>query len=248
MSQSPATVSMLPVFDKFMVRVEAFQNNIKNVTGKNKPPAWFADFTKSLDIFVNDVSIAVKELDTRYCQLEGSFAIQKAIIDGLDKDRQSLNGKIRELEVDLEDQRQYSRRTNILVHGLDEEPRENTDTKVLEVLKDKLGLANMTLKDISRSHRLGKKQDGKKRPVIVRFSSYRERKQAFDSKKKLRASGIVITESLTKERYRLYKKCIDQYNKENVWTLDGRIYIATDEIGNNGRNKRICVTRDEDLI
>ena len=93
----------------------------------------------------------------------------------------SLNVKIRDLEVDLEDQRQYSRRTNILVHGLEEEARENTDTKVLEILQNKLGLTNMTLKDISRSHRLGKKQDQKKRPIIVRFSSYREKKVAFDA-------------------------------------------------------------------
>ena len=63
----------------------------------------------------------------------------------------------------------------------------------------------------------------------------------------MKGSIIGITESLTKERYTLYKKCIDRYEREHVWTMDGRIYIATNEVDKNGRSIKICVTREEDL-
>ena len=68
----------------------------------------------------------------------------------------------------------------------------------------------------------------------------------FDAKKKLKGTRTVITESLTKERYALYQRCIDKYGREKTWTLDGRIYCLT---GNmiNGREERIVVTRAEDL-
>ena len=45
----------------------------------------------------------------------------------------------------------------------------------------------LTNQDIERCHRLGKpRTNGTVRPVIVRFSSYRKKKQFVDNKKKLR--------------------------------------------------------------
>ena len=69
----------------------------------------------------------------------------------------------------------------------------------------------------------------------------------FDAKKKLKGSRTVITENLTKERYELYRKCIDTYGRDKTWTLDGRIYCLTGEYV-NGREERIVVTRAEDLV
>ena len=50
----------------------------------------------------------------------------------------------------------------------------------------------------------------------------------YDTKKKLRGQGIVITENLTKKRYSLLKKCFESFGKKNVWVLDGRIYCKYD--------------------
>ena len=45
----------------------------------------------------------------------------------------------------------------------------------------------------------------------------------FYSKEKLKGKGIVITESLTKFRYNIYREALTKFGKGNVWTNEGRI-------------------------
>ena len=89
----------------------------------------------------------------------------------------------------------------------------------------------MSVKDIARTHRLGKRHENaeKPRPIIVRFPTYRQRKQVFDVKKKLKGQKIVITENLTKKRYKLLQKCIETFGRDKTWSFDGRINVATDD-------------------
>ena len=108
-----------------------------------------------------------------------------------------VNDRKRILE-ELDDLQQYGRRTNILIHGVPEESSEKTDNKALYIINNKLGISGVTIDHLSRSHRLGKKHEGKKRPIIVRFTSYRRRKMVFDVKKKLKGTGITVTENLSK--------------------------------------------------
>ena len=87
--------------------------------------------------------------------------------------------------------------------------------------------ANLKTDDIARTHRI-RKPDGKPRPVIVRFLSYRQRAKVFALKKKLKGSRTVITENLTKQRYSLLQRCNDEFDKKNVWSYDGRINVKVD--------------------
>ena len=54
-------------------------------------------------------------------------------------------------------------------------------------------------------------------------------KLIFDAKKNLKGSKIVVTESLTKSRYTLLQRCWETYGKNNCWSYDGRIWVATDD-------------------
>ena len=158
-----------------------------------------------------------------------------------------MNKKINALEADLEDQHQYSRQTNILIHGCKEETtKEDTDAKVLDIIQKQLGLP-IPLNEVARTHRLGPKQEGKKRPIIVKFVSHRYKKMVFDKKKMLKGTGTVITENLTKKRYALLKKCVEKYGRDKVWTLDARIHCITGILP-DGRNNKIVVTREDDII
>ena len=236
----------LPVMERFKASLESFQNNVKQVTSIKNVPVWFKDFSSHLDVFSNDVVTTIMQLESDQCQLKGELAIQKAVTNALDKERKNLQDQVTRLETELEDLQQYTRRTNVLIHGLEEEPNEDTDKKVLDILKSKLDLP-LSLNDFGRSHRLGKLRHGAKRPIIVRFASYRQRKMTFDAKRKLKGSRIVITENLTKERYSLYKQCIVKFGRESCWTLDGRIYCLTGKKDSQGRNERIVLTKQEDL-
>ena len=68
--------------------------------------------------------------------------------------------------------------------------------------------AGISIQDIERAHRLGKQlsensfseRDKKSRSIIIKFASYRKRREVFRHKKKLKGSGLVIAENLTKKR------------------------------------------------
>ena len=107
--------------------------------------------------------------------------------------------------------------------------------------------------DIDRSHRIGKRdlsrnlrgRKAKIRPIVVKFISYQDRYDVFSNKKKLKDSKISIAENLSKERYVLFKKCVDFYGKHNCWSYRGsydqRVYCI------NNRGEKVNITNDEDL-
>ena len=236
----------LPIVERFKGALELFLGNAKQIVGRKNCPAWFTDFSKHLETFSNETATTLMELEASQEKLQASLAVQKAVTDGLVENRKSLEKRIAVLETDLEDLRQYSRRTNLLIHGVDEEANECTDDKVLDIIQTKLNVP-LTINDVSRTHRLGKPADGKKRPIIIRFVSHRQKKMVYDAKKKLKGTRTVVTENLTKERYSLYKQCIEKCGMGNVWTFDGRIYCLTGRTDRTGRKERKVVTRKEDL-
>ena len=246
MSSGDENEDVLPISGHFKGMLDAFLQEMKQVVSRKNVPAWFNDFSKVLNTFANELSGTVIEMEKKYTHLESALAIQKAVTDGLDTDRKKLNDQIHVLEADLEDQLQYSRQTNILIHGCDEENRENTDEKVCNIIQNNLNLTSVTLNEVARTHRLGPKQDGKKRPIIVKFTSHRYKKMVFDKKKMLKGSGTVITENLTKKRYALFNKCVEKYGRDKVWTLDGRIHCLTGIVV-NGRSEKIVVTREDNI-
>ena len=87
--------------------------------------------------------------------------------------------------------------------------------------------------DIQRSHRLGPpnsnrplRSNKKKapRPIIVKFTHYKKRKEVFSAKKNLKGQGIVISENLTVHRYKIYQAAISKFDRKTVWSSDGRIF------------------------
>ena len=236
-----SVMSDLPKTNHFKAAVKSLMDTTKTMSqgqGKNKPPAWFMEWSKHLTTFLTETSETIQSLEEENIAMDSRIKVQATVSD-------RLVDQVHEL-------RQYSRRTNLLIHGVEEEGNggrgEDTDAKVTEILHTKLGLQETFVpKDISRSHRLGKPKNGKKRPIIVRFTSYNTKKMVFDEKKKLKGSGVSITENLSPERYDLYQKCMTKFEKENVWTLDGRIFCLTQDVDEGGRRKRIVVTKEADL-
>ena len=91
---------------------------------------------------------------------------------------------------------------------------------------------DFSVNDIDRSHRIRKPSPRKKRPIIVKFVRYNDRRKVFSNKKKLKDSGISITESLTARRMEELSKARNEHRFKNVWTIDGKILFKE-----NGSNK-----------
>ena len=118
----------------------------------------------------------------------------------------------------IDRQEQYLRRNYILIHSITETQDENTDDISLRTINKHLQL-ELTEKELDRTHRIGNPKSGNKRPrpIIVKFARYNIRRKIFVYEKRLKNSGISITESLTKGRMNFFKK--QKTNLDNAWTL-----------------------------
>ncbi|XP_072028002.1 uncharacterized protein [Amphiura filiformis] len=154
--------------------------------------------------------------------------------------RQELNQVRKEktqLENRVEEAEQYSRRNCLLLHGVPEKPKEDTTAVAVEIIRDKLDL-DFEYYDFDRTHRLGKpnKTDQntsakpRPRPIIMKFISYADRAQVYQTKRELKHSGMLITENLTATRMNLYRVAQQMVKDERIsstWTQDGRITVLT---------------------
>lgn len=142
---------------------------------------------------------------------------------------------------------QCGRRNCLIFHGIDEVPNkgdgESTDGKIIDVINDKLAV-KINPSDIERSHRLMRKiQTTKPRPITVKFSSYNMKAEVYRQKRKFKGTGIVITESLTKIRLKLYHIVSKHAKVETAWTSDGKITALL-----SGSNRKVTIENDQDLL
>ena len=144
------------------------------------------------------------------------------------KENSNLTEHVKDLKQKVDRQEQYSRRNCLLIHGIKEEKDENTDNVVIKFIQDDLQ-EEINIEDLDRTHRIGKVNNGKSRPIIVKFPRYNVRKKVFHNKQKLKGKNMSITESLTKIRVSKLS-ARDLYNCNNIWTYDGRIMVKD---GNN---------------
>lgn len=221
-------VDQTPVLTNFQNQVKTFLQNVEEST--KGAPKWFNNFKRHLVVFTTDMEKTVSEL-------ESGLIVQKSVTDALVENKTKLEERVTQLESDLEESQQYSRRTNVLIHGVEEERNEDTDLIAHELFIEQLGVPIVD-RDIARTHRLGRQAEGITRPIIVRMLSYRQKKAVYDQKKKLKATGKAITENLTKKRYNFYKQCKEKFGNTNVTTLDGRIYHYTGNTLPNGKAER----------
>ena len=167
-------------------------------------------------------NVVKNELETLYKRVEG-----------LEKQNTALKGKVNILETALNDMNerqddleQYGRRYSLRLHtDVPEEAGESTDDIILEATK-KIGV-NVTLNDISRSHRVGRRAGTKPRPIIFRLVSYRTRRSIYQNRKKL-GGNVFITEDLTARRAHLLFLCRQLRRADKlqyVWSVDGRVLV-----------------------
>jgi hypothetical protein len=176
----------------------------------------------------------------------------KSSLKEKDKEIDSLHDIVNNLEVSLEHQEQYSRRTSLRFHNINVPVDDRghiihpviTDDIIVDICNNKLKL-DISTNDISRSHVIGKVRNGKSQ-VIVRFLSYRCREKVYNSKRNLKndAERIFITENLTKTRTNLVKSLADLKYNQNIKTYwkNGRVYAKLNE-----SSRRTLIRNHDDI-
>ena len=107
---------------------------------------------------------------------------------------------------------------------------------LLPLIKQKYDLGEeITIRDIDRAYRLGKRKldNNVPRPIIVKFTRYNVRNKIFKSKKKIKGKTVCITKILTNRRVVELKKAREMHGFKNVWSQYGKILFSDV----NDRNK-----------
>lgn len=92
----------------------------------------------------------------------------------------------------------FSRRSNLRFLGIPEEEREQSEALVRKILREKMDIQENDIY-VERCHRLGPKSPGKTRPIIIKFTMFKDRELVWGNKLKLRGTDIFITEDFPAE-------------------------------------------------
>ena len=121
----------------------------------------------------------VSQLEEKFGKLEEEHRLMKIQMAGLRDEIDALE--------------QYSRRNCLIFHGIPEEKGESTSEAVMDVIRNQLNISDqqVNIKEIDRSHRLGKPKSTREtrsnkrpsRPIIVKFKGYDARGEVFSKEK-----------------------------------------------------------------
>lgn len=194
---------------------------------------------ESLKSAVTEVQKAVDFLSARYDSLLSTATTNSTAIKELREETTLLRTVVTEqsqtiehLKEELNDNDQYSRLSNLEIHGLPHAPSENLGSVVGE-LAGKLGLDNFQPRDILAVHRLPSRRDGP--PVIlVRLASVSLREQWLATRGKLRtlaAEGslprLFLNENLTRKNRELFWMVREKARSKQyqfTWVKNGKLF------------------------
>ena len=156
----------------------------------------------------------------------------------------TVRAKNDKLEVALDDVDQYSRNSNLIIHGVRHENNfdDNIPQNVTAILNTNLQL-NLQPSDVAVAHRIRRQtptqplasQTPKPQPIVVQFSSRAARNSVLQKRKLLKGKGVSVTEQLTGRRMGILNKANDlvtQGKLQAAWSYEGKILVK-------GRDNRI---------
>lgn len=178
---------------------------------------------------LDSVNESISSLSTKFDKLEEERIKQNDKINELEDNIGKLVDENKILKESIDELEQYSRRNCLLFHGLKESDGENTDKVVIDTIRKEMTI-DISEQDLDRTHRIGKasRNDGKSRPIIVKFARYAVRNQIYKNKRVLKGKNLLITESLTNRRVKALKDAQAEFGTSNVWTSDGRIFYKNE--------------------
>lgn len=137
---------------------------------------------------VQDLKIENNELKERINKLEKKDKSEHCL---------KLETEINLLKKDIVNLETYSRKENIIIHGIKESSgTEDCKQLVKNLINNKLQISGEI--NIQRCHRLGKKQQemDRHRPIIARFAFFSDRETVWKKKQMLKGSNLFIEEDL----------------------------------------------------
>lgn len=175
----------------------------------------------AFDVLSSKHDDILKSLETQGQQLK---KLEKKVSD-LEVQLLTKDSRISQLELEVENLEQYSRKNNIEIHGVP--ARENEDLmQVVASIAQKLSLPVPTTEQIEAVHRI-KAKSNLAPPILVRFFRRDVRDSWLGKRTVLKSEKIFINENLTarvKKLLWLSKCCAKEKAYKFVWARNGRVY------------------------
>lgn len=136
----------------------------------------------------------------------------------------ALQENVAQLELRVDAIDAASRKNLLLLHGVKEDESENTRSLVTTVLTG-LECPEDAIKGIVSTRRLGRAIPKKNRPILIEFQYLNDRRSVWERKKGLKNSSLLLTESLTKTRQKLFSSARSTFSNNKCWTSDGTVMV-----------------------
>ncbi|XP_069125107.1 227 kDa spindle- and centromere-associated protein-like [Argopecten irradians] len=189
------------------------------------------------DICVENKEITDR-LEARIFDLETDNDDLRKTVDSLEGEITRLHVVTQKMEYKLNDLEQHGRKDSLRIIGLEDpsekETVEECVEKIVSFVTDKLEV-NLTKSDINIAHRLGHFSRSKPRSIIVKFTSRRKKHDIIRARKKLRGSGKVIFEDLTRDNQQFLKDAFKLECVKNTYSVDGKLFAVLV----NGKKRRL---------
>ncbi|XP_077564704.1 uncharacterized protein LOC144180192 [Haemaphysalis longicornis] len=171
---------------------------------------------------------------------ENLKAINKKLekITFLEKQVSECMSKISQLEINLaamtkkvDELENHSRRSNLIIYGVQEQPEETTEL-LQEIVTKKIfnDILDVRTSGFERIHRLGRPKPGEEansRPIILKLVDYRDKAMIFKECTKLKGSDFSISEDFSR----------------SVRDIRKKLWAKTKE--NRDRNEKVSLIRDK---
>ncbi|CAH2086697.1 unnamed protein product [Euphydryas editha] len=148
-----------------------------------------------------------------------------------------LNMKINALE-------NATKKNNIIIHGFKE--TETNYTELFNSITELLGKLGIKIDnhDINKLHRIGKRTDGKTRPILISLTTYNKKIEILRNKKKM-LEPTYITEDFSKETLQKRKELQEELHRErekgnNVYIKNNK--VVTKPKGNEKRKRETSIS------
>ena len=172
---------------------------------------------------------SIEFCNEKFDELERYKSKKEVKINELEEKTRKMDKKINDLNRVIDRQERHSRRNCILVQGVKANKNEDTNVVETETLNEPLQekLTQMLIQmevigqvDLKRANNQGLSSSSL--PGITL-------EIVFKNKKKLKDTRIGITESLTQKRIQMLSKARNEFLFKNLWTLDRKILVKSDD-------------------
>lgn len=173
-------------------------------------------FQERTKILEDDSKELMKSLEFAHAEildLKGNMKVLQKLVSDKQVVIDALQSRVVDLQERVNYHDDYSRRSNLRISGLVEQPSETweqTLTSVTKFLQEKLQLPSV---DLERAHRVGTATPSHPRTIVARFEKFGQREAALRNAKKLKGTGIYLNEDLCPASMEIKKKQIPLMKK-----------------------------------